>query len=113
MSNESFAISYCQTIHSTQFQKTLSLDELAAQANFSISHLSAVFKRETNLTVLDYITNCRIDRAKELLSTTTMSIGEIADAVGYQDAKYFSRIFHKQVKIKPSDYRKLHQWCVM
>lgn len=111
MSNESLPIRIVKQYIQRNFQKTLSLDELAAQANFSISHLSAVFKRETNLTVLDYITHCRIDRAKELLSTTTMSIGEIADAVGYQDAKYFSRIFHKQVKIKPSDYRKLHQWC--
>ena len=82
-----------------------------AVVRFSTSHISALFKRETGTTIVDYITQCRIERAKELLASTMMSINEIAEAVGYQDAKYFSRIFRKQVCIKPSEYRQLHQWC--
>lgn len=91
--------------------ENLGLENLAAVVGFSTSHISALFKRETGTTIVDYITQCRIERAKELLASTMMSINEIAEAVGYQDAKYFSRIFRKQVCIKPSEYRQLHQWC--
>lgn len=91
--------------------ENLGVDNLAAMVGFSTSHISALFKRETGTTIVDYITQSRIDRAKEMLASTMMNINEIAEAVGYQDAKYFSRIFRKQVCIKPSEYRQLHQWC--
>jgi len=50
----------------------------------------------------------RIEKAKELLKTSQLSIYEIAERVGYQDAKHFSRLFAKHEGIKPNEYRKLY-----
>jgi two-component system response regulator YesN len=56
----------------------------------------------------DYLINYRIDVAKEFLKSCSLSIGEIAEKIGYLETKYFSKLFNKVVGIKPSEYRKLY-----
>ena len=63
-----------------------------------------MFKTATGETILDYITTCRIDRAKELMQTTNMRLSEIAEEIGYSHATYLSIVFKKQEGITPKQY---------
>ena len=86
----------------------LSLDVVAGYCKLNPIYLSALFKKTTNINFLNYITNVRIDRAKEMLIETDYSIADIAEQVGYIDVKYFSKTFKKNVGLNPQQYRKLH-----
>jgi AraC-like DNA-binding protein len=81
------------------------LDELARMANLSISHFSAIFRRELGFSPVDYLTRFRIRRACELLDTSGSSLKEIAGVVGFSDPLYFSRVFRAVQGISPSQYR--------
>jgi two-component system response regulator YesN len=83
----------------------LSLIDVAAQVNLSPSHFSAVFSRETSETFKEYLTKVRIDRAKELLRTTSLKSFEVAYQSGYNDPHYFSHIFRKNTGLSPQQFR--------
>jgi two-component system response regulator YesN len=83
----------------------LSLNEVAARANLSASHFSAVFSQETGQTFKEYLTEIRIRKAKELLRMTTLRSAEIAYQVGYNDPHYFSSVFKKQTGLSPMEFR--------
>lgn len=83
----------------------LSVPELAAMANLSTSHFSAIFKTLTGFPVSEHYMRLRIQRACQLLDTTDLSIKEIARNLGFEDQLYFSRCFHRIHDISPSDYR--------
>jgi len=85
------------------------LDEIAAQAGVSPSHYSTLFRKQTGFSPLDFILRQRVQHAASLLATTTDSIAAIASAVGYEDAYYFSRCFHKVMGCSPRAYRKVKQ----
>ncbi len=99
-----------QYIHE-HYCEEITLDILTKVTNFSGSYLSSTFSKEAGMTISEYILNSRMEQAKELLTTSFMNITEIAQNVGYQDAKYFSKLFQKQVGIRPSEYREIHKWC--
>jgi len=84
----------------------LMLQDVAGEVGMSQSHFSTVFAQETGLTFTQYLTALRVGKAKELLSATAMRSSEIAFAVGYNDAHYFSYMFKKQTGVTPSEYRK-------
>ena len=90
------------------YMEQLTLDELADMVHLSSSYLSTVFKEETGLGFSDYLINCRISAAKELLRKTDMRLPDIAEAIGYKDSKHFGKLFKKVAGIKPSDFRKLY-----
>ncbi len=90
------------------YMEQLTLDELADMVHLSSSYLSTVFKEETGLGFSDYLINCRISAAKDLLRTTDKSLPEIAEAIGYKDSKHFGKLFKKIAGIKPTDFRKLY-----
>ena len=83
----------------------LSIQTLCKDLFISTSYFSAIIKNYTGKTFLETLTEFRIDRAQELLRTTTMKTYEIAQRVGYQDAHYFSIIFKKLTGKSPSEYR--------
>ena len=83
----------------------LSLNEVAAQANLSASHFSAVFSQETGQTFKEYLTAIRINKAKELLRMTMLRSAEIAYQVGYNDPHYFSSVFKKNTGLSPIQFR--------
>lgn len=83
----------------------LSLNQLAAQVNFSPSHLSMIFSQQTGQTIIKYLTDCRLNKAKELLRCTTKKTNEIANEVGYKDPHYFSYLFKKTQGMTPTQYR--------
>lgn len=69
------------------------------------SHLSRKFKAETNVNIIDFINNKRVDEAKYYLQTGNASITDIAIMVGFNDLNYFSRTFKKITTFSPSQYR--------
>ncbi len=84
----------------------LMLQDVAGEVSMSQSHFSTVFAQETGITFTQYLTALRIGKAKELLAATNMRSSEIAFAVGYNDAHYFSYLFKKQTGVTPSEYRR-------
>lgn len=83
----------------------ISLEYLEKKFFIDLSYLSKLFKKETGKTYLQYITEKRIEKAKELMNNTDLNIYEIASKVSYNNAKYFSQLFKKVEGISPSDYR--------
>lgn len=83
--------------------------ELAALARLSPSHFAALFHRATGVGVLRYQTRLRMARARELLDTTDLPIGEIARRLGYADPFYFSRRFRSVHGVTATEYRAQHK----
>lgn len=90
-----------------QYQDSeLSLQQVCKYLAISTSYFSALFKHETGKTFVEALTECRIEKAKELLKTTRMKSYEVAESVGYGDAHYFSSIFKKNTGMTPKEYGK-------
>ena len=83
----------------------ISLETLAEIEHLSISRYRTFFKEYMGTAPLDYIITLRIKKACELISESDLNIGEVAEAVGYSDQLYFSRIFKKRMGVIPSEYR--------
>jgi len=83
----------------------LSLNEVASQVNLSASHFSVVFSQETSQTFKEYLTELRINKAKELLRMTGLRSADIAYQVGYNDPHYFSSVFKKNTGFSPIEFR--------
>lgn len=83
----------------------LSLNLLASHVNFSPSHLSMIFSQQTGQTIIRYLTDYRLNRAKELLRCTNKKNNVIAMEVGYKDPHYFSYLFKKTQGMTPTQYR--------
>lgn len=87
------------------FHKDISLDDISRAVNISPYYFSKIFKEETGENFIEYLTNIRIDKAKELLSGTEYSMKEICSMVGYSDPNYFSRSFKKHVGVTPTEFK--------
>ena len=87
------------------FNKDISLDDVSRVVNISPYYFSKVFKEESGLNFIEYLTNIRIDKAKELLEKSSLSIKEICISCGYTDPNYFSRSFKKNVGVTPTEYK--------
>jgi YesN/AraC family two-component response regulator len=83
----------------------LSLNLLASHVNFSPNHLSMIFSQQTGKTFIKYLTDLRMNKAKELLRCTGKRSSSIAVEVGYRDPHYFSYLFKKTQGITPTQYR--------
>jgi len=81
------------------------LDELARVSHLSVSRLAHVFKEQMGITIIDYLTSVRIERAKELLLATDQSCTEICFQIGYNNQSYFTRTFKELVGIPPRQFR--------
>lgn len=94
-------IDYIQTHYN---DPSLTIEVLSNQLHLNYAYLCSVFKRSMDMTINRYIKQYRLEKAKELMSTTQMGISEIAVAVGFQNMNYFSKCFKKNYGISPSDY---------
>lgn len=88
-----------------QYTQKIDIDEYAQRLHMSTCWFIKTFKKYTYTTPKQYILTLRIAKAKELLESSTLSISEIASAVGFADARYFSRIFKQQSGVSPLTYR--------
>lgn len=88
------------------YNENISLTDVAEHINVNKSYLCDVFKKEQKVTILQYMTNLRIEKAKELLLHTDMKMYEISVEVGYNDYTYFSQIFKRNTGETLSEFRK-------
>ena len=82
------------------------IEEYAREHNVTPHWFTVNFKKITKFTPMQYIISLRIESAMNLLGNTDYSISQVAEAVGYDNALYFSRIFRKYTGMSPSDYKK-------
>lgn len=99
------ATSYLQE----HFHEPVMMNDLAHRAGCSRARLFALFKQQTGLTPNDYLLRLRVDKARQLLTTTSRSVTEIAFEVGFASSQYFSRVFRKYTGQMPSEYRHRHK----
>ncbi|WP_172200628.1 response regulator [Saccharibacillus qingshengii] len=88
------------------YREDLTLQDLADRFFLSREYISRRFKREFGENVFDYLANVRLERAKRLLLGSEMTVVRIAELVGYQDEKYFSRVFKKATGCSPNEFRR-------
>lgn len=82
----------------------LSIDEIARKLFVNYSHLCFIFKRDTGVTINEYLTEIRIEKAKELFDKGSILVLDVASKVGYADANYFGKCFKKFYGLAPSKY---------
>lgn len=90
------------------YNQGITLEEIAEKLHVSEEYLSAQFRKETGKTFSETIRRHRLEHIKELLLNSTLKMNQIADMVGYTDAKYMSRVFKEEVGMLPTDYRKIN-----
>lgn len=86
-------------------EEDLSLNTLSDFVHLNPAYLSRLFKQETGTNLSDYITEARMDRAKQLLLQTELKIYDIARLSGYQSPKHFMLVFKQQFGVSPTTYR--------
>lgn len=91
------------------YAETLPLELLAGMEYLSVSRYAALFRQMTGLSPQQYLIDLRLRNARELLRATNLSIGEVARSVGYEDALYFSRLFHRHTGQTPREFRLSHR----
>ena len=90
---------------SDYYMTDITLDYLSEIMHISPAYISKIFKEETGSSPIQYLIQIRMDMAKSFLASPEVSIKEVSNKVGYQDAYYFSRLFKKHYGVSPSAYR--------
>lgn len=98
-------ITYALEYFNDNFNTAINIKEYADNCNISCCWFIRSFKEYIGTTPIQYITNIRINKAKSLLSSSSLSVSEISDLIGYENPLYFSRIFKKNVGVSPLAYR--------
>ncbi len=88
------------------FTRSISVKELAAVEQISVSRYHQLFRSQTGQTPNQYVTLLRMKLAKRLLTDASYSVQQVAAACGYEDAFYFSRVFRQEYGVSPNQYRK-------
>ena len=84
----------------------MSLSVLAEEFHLSSQYISQLFKNEIGVNFLTYLTNIRMEKAKKLLLSTSLSIAEVSEKSGYGDYRVFTKVFKKTEGVTPSQYRR-------
>lgn len=84
----------------------MSLSVLAEEFHLNPQYISQLFKNEIGVNFLSYLTNIRMEKAKKLLLSTSLSVAEVAEQSGYGDYRVFTKVFKKNEGITPSQYRR-------
>jgi two-component system response regulator YesN len=103
-SHDEYLIDSVKRYVAENIHKPISLNKAAAHLSISSGYLSSLFKRRTGLCFVDYVTRVKISEAEKLLLSRRYRVGEIAGMVGYEDAGYFSKIFHRITGFIPKEY---------
>ncbi|MED5019105.1 response regulator [Paenibacillus chibensis] len=86
--------------------QSFGLREVAEYVHLNPSYFSSLFKEQMQMTFIEYVTRTRVQKSKELLLQTRLSVAEIAEHVGYQTTKYFNKVFKEYEGRSPGSYRK-------
>lgn len=98
-----------QSYVSTHYRDDLSLTNIAAHFCMSPFYVSRLFKRTTNLSLVEYINSVRVMAAKNLLETTNKRIPNVAEEAGFSTTAHFSRVFKESTGLSPQQYRKYYK----
>lgn len=107
--NDDIVSRTCAYIQQNLQDVNLNVTMLCDAACVSAQHLSRMFKKQMNQTLMEYVNMLRIDRAKELLTDTDLTVAAIAEKTGYGNVKTFLRNFQSMVGMTPSAFRKAKQ----
>ena len=99
----------CRFIRDNLADANLSVPDVSEAVGVSAQHLSRLFRRRFDRTVVEYINAARIEKARELILEKGMTVNRVSEAVGYSNNVTFSRNFHRYVGLSPSEYRQLNQ----
>lgn len=88
------------------YSRKVKVSDIAGYIRLDRSYLGSIFKEYMNISLRDYTINYRLEKARELMSRSNLSIGDIARSVGYEDQLQFSKIFKKVYGTCPREYRK-------
>lgn len=91
-----------------KYASSITLEEVAGLVFLSPVYVSAAFKKQAGMSFTNYLIKTRIEKAKEFLRNSFFNVTEIAQMVGYSDAKHFSKLFKKVVGVTPAEYRKFY-----
>lgn len=86
--------------------KHITLEDVAAHVRLSPYYVSKLFKEQSGVNYIDFITECRMKHAQRLMADPDRNVKEIAFEVGYHDPNYFSRVFKRTFRLSPTEYRK-------
>lgn len=98
-------IGYAMDYIREHFNEEIIINDLAARLDMSPGYFSSSFKREAGQSTMQYVTGLRVERAKDYLANTDLSVAVIARDVGYSDSQYFYRVFKRTVGMTPLQYR--------
>ena len=98
-------IQQIKTYIENNFQKHLTLDMIAGEFGYSKFYINRMFKQQMNTTIMDYLIQTRINRAKELLAKDMYTVKQISSMVGYSEPNYFTITFKKAEGVSPIKYR--------
>ncbi|WP_240414786.1 response regulator [Paenibacillus periandrae] len=87
------------------FQDTLSLEKVASIVYLNPIYFSQLFKQKTGIGYKDYVTQLRMERAKELLANRGLRVTDVARLIGYDDLRHFTQVFRKNYHCTPTEYR--------
>jgi two-component system response regulator YesN len=91
----------------SHYSQDISLQDVAEAVYLTPNYFANLFKERTAETVLNFLADIRINKAKQLLKQSDLKLSDISGQVGYTDAKYFGQVFRKRVGVTPLEYRKM------
>ncbi|MBD0378849.1 response regulator [Paenibacillus sedimenti] len=104
-SHPNYMIDKAKRIIEAKYGEEVTLQSVADELNIHPVWLSRLFKKETGQNFLDYLTEIRIEQAKQLLRGTNLKIYEIAEKIGYHEIQYFGKLFKKRTNMTPKEFR--------
>ncbi|MFD1907617.1 helix-turn-helix transcriptional regulator [Paenibacillus rhizoplanae] len=82
------------------------MEEMAKRLGLNPTHFSRLFRLETGLTFIEYVTRMKMEQARDLLNQTNLTIVEIAEQLGYDNVSYFIKLFRNFSGMTPAEFRK-------
>ena len=89
----------------SNYVREISMQDAASFFGYSVAYFCKLFKQTFGKSFITYLADYRVEKAKELLSKTDKNIREVSEAVGYQDANYFAKVFKRVTEKSPSEYK--------
>lgn len=89
------------------YNKPITLEDIEKFTFFSKTHCHVIFKNEKGVSIIDFLNNYSINKAKELLIEGAMPLNDISEMIGFSSYNYFSRLFKKKTGYSPKEYRRI------
>ena len=83
------------------------MDDISSYVYLSKSYLSKIFKDEMKCTITNYINSVRVEKSKQLLADSSLSLADIAYFVGFEDQSYYTKVFKKITGVSPGKYKNI------